>query len=137
MARQMRARRRTNTVDRAAEDRAFSRKVLERDGRICRVEIWDGERWWQHGIKGNANNPLQAAHVYPRGQCGKWKFEPIVGVAACTDCHDRLDRRIIDDLAVRVPPARERAAFLFLTAPGRMKSPPPRRLPPERPGEAA
>jgi hypothetical protein len=130
----MRAHRKVGDVDNAKLDAAFSRKVKERDGNVCRMEIWNGSAWVQHGIRGSADNPLDAAHVYSRTKVGKWKFEPINGVCACRNCHDRYDGRDVGDGApVRISPARERAAYLFLTVPGRLKVPLPRQIPPERP----
>jgi hypothetical protein len=125
--RTMRARRRTATVNNASRDGAFSRKVKERDGNRCRMQVWHASGWLEHSVGASSQNPLDAAHIYPRGQCGKFWDEPIVGVTACRDCHDRYDGKQKDGVFVRVPPERERAAYLFLATPGRLKSPPARR----------
>lgn len=102
-----------------------------------------GLGWVEHGIKGSPMNPLQAAHIYGKPHLSEaTKFVEIVGVTACDTCHRIYDRNITgyekQDIAVRVPPAREAAVWRFLNlALGRdLKVLPSRREPPERP-EAA
>lgn len=140
----MRAHRRTNTENRASRDHAFSRGVLERDGRKCRMQMWVGRfngealhnGWIEHGTRGNPDNPIDPAHIYPRNHCGDFWDDPIVGLAACRNCHDRLDGSLRDKVVVRVPPDREKAAFDFLMGKhkkGELVVKPVRRKPPTRP----
>ena len=112
----------------------FRDGVFARDGRICRMEIWNGYGWFEHGIKGSASNPIDPSHIYPSTQCGSVKGEPIVGIASCRDCHRRYEGKLRDH-AVRVPPDREEAAYRLITI-AVTKWRVARKLPPARP-EAA
>lgn len=81
-------------------------------------------------------NPLDPSHIYQRDNCGTLKYDKIVGLASCRDCHERYEGKLRDGIAVRVPPARERAAYkaigLAVTS-----FHVPRRKPPTRPERAA
>jgi len=120
----MRARR----PDNAKDDRAFSSGVKCRDGWVCRLEVWTGRSYAECGSKGSPMNPIDAAHIYPRNQCGPIKFEIVVGLAACRDHHDLYDRH---DDSVRVPLKREHTAFKAINLAS--KVPIARRMPPSRP----
>jgi len=126
---QMRARRKTATFNGAALDAAFSRNVKERDGHRCRMERWDGSRYVEHGIKGDPCNPLDAAHIYGRPHLPpSIRFEAIVGLTACRDCHEEYDRH---GDRVRVPLKREFTAFKAINMASKVGI--ARRLPPSRP----
>lgn len=129
--RTMRARKR----DDIKPNREFSKAVLERDGYKCRMEQWRSGKWVEHGIKGSPENPLDPSHIYKRDDCGSAQFSAVVGIASCRDCHERYHGKLRDGVFVRVPRAREKAAYkavcLAVTT-FRV----PRRFPPTRPGEA-
>lgn len=111
--------------------REFRDGVFARDGRVCRMEIWNGYGWFEHGIKGSATNPIDPSHIYPSGQCGPAKGSAIVGIASCRQCHRRYEGTLRDH-PVRVPPAREESAYRLITI-AVTKWHVARRLPPERP----
>lgn len=141
MGKPMRAHRKNAMVDNAKEDARFSREVLERDGRVCQMEFWSRmtEEWEAHLIKGNPDNPLWAAHIYKRNECGTLRYNAIVGIASCLDCHEIYDNNYIGrpKRIVRVPPDREERAFRAICLALRNCPPPVRRLPPEVPVEGA
>src|SRR6185437_5534586 len=125
----MRARKKTKDVDNAKLDRAFSTDVKQRDGYVCRMEMWKGGRWVEHGIQGSPLSPLHPSHIYKRDDCGSLRFNPIVALASCRDCHDKYGEH---DDTVRVPLAREEAAYRALClAVTKWKT--VRRKPPTRP----
>jgi hypothetical protein len=128
----MRARRKTNSIDNAKANRAFAKGVLERDGYVCRMEQWFDGDWYEHGIKGSPNNPIDPAHIYARANCGGAWSNPIVGLAACRNCHNRYDRNSLAGPPVRVPPAREVAAYAVIQY-AVTKFTVPRRRPPDTP----
>ncbi|MDE2101744.1 MAG: hypothetical protein KGL39_31145 [Patescibacteria group bacterium] len=128
---------RARKPDNAKADREFSAKVLGRDGRVCRMERWNGVAYVEHGIKGSDDNPLQAAHIWGRPHLSpQTKYEPLVGLAACDKCHRTYDAH---EKTVRVPIDRYERADVFLRRQqqlGKIKILPPPRIPPEHP-EAA
>jgi|ERR1700677_1528581 len=136
MPRQIRARRKTNDVDTKKLDAAFSSAVFARDGRRCRMEKWSGGKWVECGSKGSPCNPLDPSHIYARDNCGTLKYDKIVGIASCRDCHERYEGKLRDKISVRVPLYREAAAYRAVTI-AVTSFHVPRRKPPARPERAA
>ena len=110
MSRPMLARKDT----RADEDRQ-RRAVRARDGNVCRFEVWTAGNGWLPCGKKSASD---TCHVYPRRECGKAVFHDDVALLGCRDCHDAYDGRTFE-LQVRVPPAREEAAWAVIAASSR------------------
>ena len=131
---------RARKPDNAVADRAFSSGVLTRDGRVCRMQRWDGKIWREHGIKGSDFNPIDPVHIYSRARIANdaVHFNALIGLAGCRSCHDAYDDKLgaeAKDL-VRVPPERERTAWRYLErqkALGVLTLLPSRREPHERP----
>lgn len=115
----------------------FRDGVFARDGRVCRMEIWDAQpgTWFEHGVKGSPDNPIDPSHIYGSDNCGTVKGEPIVGVASCRKCHQRYEGKLRDGVSVRVPPDREDAAWRLISV-AVTKWRVARKLPPERPAAA-
>lgn len=134
----MRAHRKSDDRNTKRDEQRFSSGVKARDDYRCRMERWSGKRrkWEEHGVPGSPDNPLFAAHIYDRNECGHVKFNELVGITSCLDCHDRYDLRSFKGPAVRVPLEREKAAFRLLAIAitnWRVA----RRKPPARPERAA
>jgi 5-methylcytosine-specific restriction endonuclease McrA len=72
-------------------NRELRRAVLERDGHACLMMVRSSHKD-EHGQYFNAapcfNPAVDAAHVFPRAQCGRAKYSPDVCVASCRRCHD-------------------------------------------------
>ena len=124
MSRPMLARKDT----RADEDRQ-RRAVRARDGNECRFERLHsnrrgplGDLWYPCGSKSASDT----CHIYPRRDCGKAIFHVDVALLGCRDCHDAYDGRTFER-TVRVPPAREEAAWAVIAASSKVL--PARRLP--------
>ena len=96
----------------------WRRKVRERDGDVCRMEINLGGGWRQCGAEAH-----HTAHIYRRHACGLAKFEPDVAIRACYDCHREFDSR---GGAVRVPAYAEERAYKTIVAFAKNAPPPPR-----------
>jgi hypothetical protein len=114
----------------------FRDGVFARDGRICRMEIWVGGEWREHGVRPTATTPVDPSHIYGSDQCGPVKGEPIVGIASCRKCHQRYEGSLHDGIVVRVPPDREAVAYRLISL-AVTKWHVARRLPPESPAVAA
>lgn len=139
MPKPMRSHRKTSDRDNKKDESAFSSGVKKRDGYHCRMERWDrkAKAWNVHGFGGSPNNPLFAAHIYGRDNCGEIKFKEVVGITSCLDCHDVYDHRDVSGrIDVRVPPDRERAAYKAICLAVTTFTV-PRRKPPARPVKAA
>jgi hypothetical protein len=112
----------------------FRDGVFARDGRICRMEQWINGGWTECGSLGSTTNPIDPSHIYRSDDCGSAKGEPLVGIASCRKCHDRYEGKL-RDVAVRVPPDREEAAYRLISL-AVTKWHVARKLPPERPAAA-
>jgi hypothetical protein len=89
MTRPLLARRDTRT-----EEAAFVRAVRMRDGFTCRMMIWRGTVALDQGAWVECGEyASDTAHIIKRNDCGKVKFNPIVGIRACRRCHDIYDGR--------------------------------------------
>jgi hypothetical protein len=135
MNKPMRSHRKTTDVDKLKEETAWAKRVKERDGYRCQFEHWDGNQWVTCGQRSAPHNPLFAAHIYGRDNCGKVKFVDEVGITACVNDHDRYDRRIHDNVIVRIPPEREAVAYAIASAAVEFTI--KRRMPPEDPSGLA
>lgn len=80
--------------DTRSAEAAFVREVRERDGYTCRMLVWRGAvtlvqgGWVECGAYAS-----DTAHIIKRNECGKVKFDSIVGIRACRRCHDIYDGR--------------------------------------------
>jgi hypothetical protein len=113
----------------------------------CQMQIWIGEGvgtlrsvhdgWVAHGRRGDSCNPLTVVRIYrPEGLGNGLATSGALRVVACHRCRDRFERRIVDKIAVRIPPAHEQAAYDFLLAAyqrGELITLPPRAEPCVRP----
>lgn len=93
----------------------------------CQMQIWIGEGvgtirsvhdgWISHGRLGDSCNPLTVVRIYRLEGLGNGlASSAALRVVACHRCRDRFEGRIVDKIAVRIPPAREQAAYDFLVA---------------------
>jgi hypothetical protein len=77
-----------------------------------------------------AHHGQEAAHIYPRTQCGKAREHPDVVAWACRRCHVAFDDpALAKGLKVRVPPALEQAAWDAIAAVAKVL--PVRKMPPD------
>jgi 5-methylcytosine-specific restriction endonuclease McrA len=80
------------------------RKVLARDGHVCRFEYLSKGVWAECGSK----EATDTSHIYHRRNCGKARFHEDVALRACRPCHTAYDSY---QGAVRVPADREARAY--------------------------